>query len=67
MLLLVCLSAGNYLFGQNGITFQVEELSRPEKQLYMSGYDGLYERLIGSDVGMFGNNDEYHCQKRGSR
>lgn len=61
MLLLVCLAAGNYLFGQNGITFQVEELSRPEKQLYMSGYDRLYERLIDSDVGMSGNNNVFSC------
>ena len=57
-MLFVLLVAGNYLSGQNGITFQVEELVRPEKQLYMSGYDQLYGHLIRSAGGMYGNDNE---------
>lgn len=37
-------------FAQNGTTFKVEELSKPEKPLYLSSYDKIYQRLILSDI-----------------
>jgi len=40
-------------FAQNGITFQVEELSKPEKLLRMLPSEETYEWLILSDVNMF--------------
>jgi len=39
-------------FAQKGITFQVEELSEPEKHLFMQPSEKIYERLILSDVNM---------------
>lgn len=59
MLMFILLAAGNHLFGQNSITFQVEDLSKPEKPAYMSGYDQLYERLLGSDVGMYRKGNDF--------
>jgi len=40
-------------FAQNGITFQVEELSKPEKYLLMRPSEEIYEWLILSDVNMY--------------
>ena len=37
------------IFAQNGITFQVEELSKPEKTLRVQSSDDIYESLILSD------------------
>lgn len=44
--LLCCTST----FAQNGTTFQVEELSKPEKLLRMNSYDAIYEKLLSSDL-----------------
>jgi hypothetical protein len=38
--------------GQDGITFRVEKLSKPEKPLYDTPSTGLYERLIRQDAGL---------------
>jgi len=40
-------------FAQNGITFQVEKLSKPEKYLFMRPSEEIYEWLILSDVNMY--------------
>ena len=37
------------LFAQNGITFQIEELSKPEKYSYMTPSKNIYENLIRSE------------------
>ncbi len=50
MVLAVCLSLT--VFAQNGITFQVEELSKPEKLLRLSAVDDIFKRLILSDIQM---------------
>ena len=39
-------------FAQSGITFKVEELSRPEKPLWLTSPNQIYHRLILSDVNM---------------
>jgi len=49
--LLVCLPLS--VFAQNGITFQVEELSKPEKYLFMRPSKDIYEWLILSDINMY--------------
>jgi len=38
------------MFAQNGITFQVEKLSKPEKYFFMHQSDDIYEKLILSDA-----------------
>ena len=50
LVFLVCLPLS--VFAQNGITFKVENLSKPEKLLRLNSYDDIYKRLILSDVGM---------------
>jgi len=50
LILLICLPLN--IFAQSGITFQVENLSKPEKLLRLNSYDDIYKRLILSDVGM---------------
>ena len=40
-------------FAQNGITFQVEKLSKPSEHLFMRPSDDVYEWLILSDVNMY--------------
>jgi len=37
-------------FSQNSITFQVEELSKPEKLLQTESYEDIYKELIQSDL-----------------
>ena len=49
--LLVCLPLS--AFAQNGITFQIEELSKPEQHLFMRPSNDIYEWLILSDVNMY--------------
>jgi len=48
--ILVCLPLS--LFAQDGITFQVEELSKPEKRLFMTPSKGVYDRLMITDVNL---------------
>lgn len=43
-----CVSA----FAQNGITFQIEELSKPEELLYLESPDDIYEELIRKDANL---------------
>ena len=40
------------VFAQNGLTFQIENLSKPEKLLRLNSYEDIYKRLILSDVSM---------------
>ena len=49
-------------FAQNGITFEVEELSKPEIWLSTRSCDDIYKELILSDV-----NDAGTCCDHGSR
>jgi len=51
LILLFCLPLSG--FAQNGITFQVEELSKPKEYLFMRPSAEIYERLILSDVNMY--------------
>ena len=51
IILWVCLPLR--MFAQNGITFQVEKLSEPEKYLFMRQSEDIYEGLILSDVNMY--------------
>jgi hypothetical protein len=37
-------------FAQNGITFEIEKLSKPEKLLPLSSYDDIYKDLILNEV-----------------
>jgi hypothetical protein len=39
-------------FAQPGITFKIEDLSKPEKSLWLTSPDKVYQRLILSDVNM---------------
>jgi hypothetical protein len=39
-------------FAQPGITFKIEDLSKPEKSLWLTAPDKVYQRLILSDVNM---------------
>ena len=40
------------IFAQNGITFQVEDLSKPENLLRLNSHEDIFQRLILSDVRM---------------
>lgn len=40
------------IFAQNGITFQVENLSKPENLLRLNSHEDIYKSLILSDVSM---------------
>ena len=51
--LLACISLS--MFAQNGITFQVEKLSKPESNLFMIPSKDVYNWLILSDVNMYPN------------
>ena len=59
LILLICLPLS--MFAQNGITFQVESLSKPEKHLYMLPSKDIYEELILSDINM----NPYRIKKEG--
>ncbi len=48
--LLVCITINAY--SQDGVTFKVEELSKPNKLLYKKAYSAIYEDLIITDMGM---------------
>lgn len=48
--LFVCISMNAY--SQDGVTFKVEELSKPNKLLYNQAVTEIYEGLIVSDFGM---------------
>jgi hypothetical protein len=37
-------------FGQNGITFEIEKLSKPERILYLQSYEDICKNLILKDV-----------------
>jgi len=50
LFLMVCFPLS--IFAQNGITFQVENLSKPEKLLRLNSGEDIYKRLILSDVRM---------------
>ncbi|MCK3684309.1 DUF4419 domain-containing protein [Maribellus sp. YY47] len=50
--LLILLGITVNVFGQHEIKFQVEELSKPEKQLFLTDYDKVYKHLILSDLSM---------------
>lgn len=39
-----------YTFAQSEITFEVEQLSKPESLLYLNSPDAIYRRLILSDI-----------------
>jgi len=39
-------------FGQNGITFEIENLSKPQKTLYLQSYEDIYKDLILKDVNL---------------
>ncbi len=39
-------------FGQNGITFEIEELSKPEKRLFVRSYEDIYKNLILKDASL---------------
>lgn len=45
---LCCLNA----IGQNGVTFKVEKLSKPDKLLYLQSYDDIYKNLILKDANL---------------
>lgn len=39
-------------FGQNGISFKIEELSKPGKILYLQSYEEIYKNLILKDASL---------------
>ena len=39
-------------FGQNGITFKIEDLSKPEKRLHLQSYEDIYKNLILKDANL---------------
>lgn len=39
-------------FGQNGITFEIEELSKPEKRLFVRSHEDIYKNLILKDASL---------------
>lgn len=39
-----------YAFGQNGITFKTEDLSKPQRLLYSQPYENIYKNLIQKEV-----------------
>ncbi|WP_298652600.1 DUF4419 domain-containing protein [uncultured Proteiniphilum sp.] len=51
--LLLCIFTSLQGYCQNGITFSVEDLSKPEKLLYEQSGKSIYERLIASDVDLW--------------
>lgn len=40
-------------FAQNGTTFKVENLSKPEKLLFIKSYEDIYKGLILSDLKIY--------------
>ena len=46
LLMVGCIST----FAQNGTTFKVENLSKPEKLLFIKSYEDIYKGLILSDL-----------------
>lgn len=51
--LLLCILTSLQGYCQNGITFSVEDLSKPGKLLYEQSGKSIYERLIASDVDLW--------------
>ena len=49
-ILFICISINT--FGQNGITFEIEKLSKPEKMLYLQSYEDIYKNLILKDANL---------------
>jgi hypothetical protein len=37
-------------FGQNGITYKIENLSKPQRHLYLQPYENIYKNLIQKEV-----------------
>lgn len=63
-------------FAQNGITFKVEKLSKPEELLHLHSPNEIYENLILSDMNIepyeikkeeYQGSLSYHCKERISR
>ena len=52
LILVAVMAVTASMFAQNGITFQVEELSKPEKLLRLNSHDEICKRLVFSDVKM---------------
>ncbi len=52
---LFCLLMVGYIstFAQNGTTFKVENLSKPEKLLFIKSYEDIYKGLILSDLKIY--------------
>jgi hypothetical protein len=48
-------------FGQNGITFTVEKLSKPEDLLYLRSYEDIYKNMILEE----GNLDRWDIEEQG--
>ncbi len=64
------------IFAQNGITFKVEKLSKPEELLNLHSPNEIYESLILSDMDIepyeikgeeYQGSLSYHCKERISR
>ncbi len=53
LLLTVLLLLSPNIFGQGGITFQVEKLSKPEKLLTVKSYDDICKNLILEDAKLY--------------
>jgi hypothetical protein len=49
-ILFICISINT--FGQNGITFEIEKLSKPKKILYLQSYEDIYKNLILKDANL---------------
>jgi len=49
-ILFICISINT--FGQNGITFKIEKLSKPEEILYLKSYEDIYKNLILKDANL---------------
>ena len=49
LLMVGCIST----FAQNGTTFKVENLSKPEKLLFIKSYEDIYKGLILSDLKIY--------------
>lgn len=60
LLMVGCIST----FAQNGTTFKVENLSKPEKLLFIKSYEDIYKGLILSDLKIYPyeiKRKEYKC------
>lgn len=50
LLLIIFIGFSITTFGQNGISFEIENLSKPQKTLYLQSYEDIYKNLILKDV-----------------